>query len=165
MRVTKKRLTFFLLHLLFSAVLPIVLVIIQYGSIDNSRSAIGFKLSITGILLLLFIFWVAKKLFIDRKLQGLSTQGSLMLADLKTKQNEAELRALEKELKFIKTVEAVLNSIIPMLFLLTGLMAFKALEAQLIRLSGTLGFITVSYFVGIIFSVLCSREIHAKERK
>ena len=39
MKMTKKRLAFFLLHLLFSAVVPIVLVIVRYSTITNTKAA------------------------------------------------------------------------------------------------------------------------------
>ena len=162
MKMTKKRLAFFLLHLLFSAVAPIVLVIVRYSTITNTKAAVGFKISITGILLLIFIFWVIKKLFIDRRLTDLKAQGNIMLANLKTKQDPAELAAIEKELKKIKTAEALFGSIIPLLFIVAAVIAFKALEAQLVTLSATLGYIGISYGVGLIFNVLYSREIHAK---
>ena len=162
MKMTKKRLAFFLLHLLFSAVVPIVLVIVRYSTITNTKAAIGFKISITGILLLIFVFCVIKKLIIDKKLTDLKAQGNIMLADLKTKQDPAELAAIEKELKKIKTTEALFGSIIPMLFIVAAVIAFKALEAQLVTLSATLGYIGISYAVGLVFNVLYSREIHAK---
>ena len=162
MKMTKKRLALFLLHLLFSAVVPIVLVIVRYSTITNTKAAIGFKISITGILLLIFIFWVIKKLFIDRKLTDLKAQGNIMLVNLKTKQDPAELAAIEKELKKIKTAEALFGSIIPLLFIVAAVIAFKALEAQLVTLSATLGYIGISYGVGLVFNVLYSREIHAK---
>ena len=82
MKMTKKRLVFFLLHLLFSAVVPIALVIVRYSTIANTKAAVGFKISITGVLLLIFVFWVIKKLFIDRKLIDLKAQGNIMLANL-----------------------------------------------------------------------------------
>ena len=162
MKMTKKRLAFFLLHLLFSAVAPIVLVIVRYSTIANTKAAVGFKISITGVLLLIFIFWVIKKLFIDRKLTDLKAQGNIMLAALKTKQDPAEIAAIEKELKKIKTAEALFGSIIPLLFIVAAVIAFKALEAQLVTLSATLGYIGISYGVGLVFNVLYSREIHAK---
>lgn len=162
MKMTKKRLVFFLLHIAFSAIVPIALVVARYGTIENTRGAVGFKISITGVLLLLFVFWIIKKLFIDRKLADLKAQGNVMIADLKTKQDSAELAALEKELKSIKTVEVVFSSVIPLLFITMGMIAFKALEAQLVTLSATLGYIAVSYAVGLVFNVLYSREIHAK---
>lgn len=162
MKMTKKRLAFFLLHLLFSAVVPIVLVIVRYSTITNTKAAIGFKISITGILLLIFVFWVIKKLIIDKKLTDLKAQGNIMLADLKTKQDPAELVAIEKELKKIKTTEALFGSIIPLLFIVAAVIAFKALEAQLVTLSATLGYIGISYVVGLVFNILYSREIHAK---
>lgn len=162
MKMTKKRLAFFILHVLFSAVIPLVLVIVRYSTIENTKAAVGFKVSITGILLCIFVFWTVKKLFIDRKLTDLKAQSNVMLANLKTKQDPAELAALEKELKRIKTVEAVFGSIIPLLFIVAGIIAFKALEAQLVKLSATLGYIGISYAVGLVFDVLYSREIHAK---
>ena len=162
MKMTKKLLAFFLLHLMFSSVVPILLVIVRYSTITNTKAAIGFKISITGILLLIFVFWVIKKLIIDKKLTDLKAQGNIMLADLKTKQDPAELAAIEKELKKIKTTEALFGSIIPLLFIVAAVIAFKALEAQLVTLSATLGYIGISYAVGLVFNVLYSREIHAK---
>lgn len=162
MKMTKKRLAFFLLHLLFSAVVPIALVIARYSTVADTKAAVGFKISITGVLLLIFVFWVIKKLFIDRKLTDLKAQSNIMLANLKTKQDPAEIAALERELKNIKTVEAIFSSIIPLLFIIAAIVAFKALEAQLVTLSATLGYIGLSYGVGLIFNVLYSREVHAK---
>lgn len=162
MKMTKKRLAFFILHLLFSAVVPIVLVIVRYSTIENTKAAVGFKISITGILLLIFVFWVVKKLFVDKKLADLNAQSNVMLANLKTKQDPAELAALEREIKHIRTLEAIFGSIIPLLFMVAAIVAFKALEAQLVKLSATLGYICISCLIGVIFNVLYSREVHAK---
>lgn len=164
MKLTKKRIIFFILHLLFSAVIPIALVIVRYSTIENTGAAVGFKISITGILLLIFVFWVVKKLFIDRKLADLKAQSNVMLADLKTKQDPAEIAALEKELKNIRTIEVIFSSLIPLLFIVAAIIAFKALEAQLVTLSATLGYIAISFFLGLVFNILYSREIHAKSK-
>lgn len=164
MKLTKKRIIFFILHLLFSAVIPIALVIVRYSTIENTGAAVGFKISITGILLLIFVFWVIKKLFIDRKLSDLKAQSNVMFADLKTKQDPAEIAALEKELKNIRTIEVIFSSLIPLLFIVAAIVAFKALEAQLVTLSATLGYIAISFFIGLVFNILYSREIHAKNR-
>lgn len=164
MKLTKKRIIFFILHLIFSAVIPIALVIVRYSTIANTGAAVGFKISITGILLLIFVFWVIKKLFIDRKLSDLKAQSNVMFADLKTKQDPAEIAALEKELKNIRTIEVIFSSLIPLLFIVAAIVAFKALEAQLVTLSATLGYIAISFFIGLVFNILYSREIHAKNR-
>lgn len=164
MKLTKKRIIFFILHLLFSAVIPIALVIVRYSTIANTGAAVGFKISITGISLLIFVFWVVKKLFIDRKLADLKAQSNVMFADLKTKQDPAEIAALEKELKNIRTIEVIFSSLIPLLFIVAAIIAFKALEAQLVTLSATLGYIAISFFIGLVFNILYSREIHAKNR-
>ena len=160
--MTKNRLIFFILHVLFSAVVPLALVIARYSTIDDTKAAVSFKISITGIMLLIFVFWAIKKIFVDKKLSDLKAQKSVMLANLKTKQDPAELAALEKELKSINTIEVIFGSIIPLLFIVAAIVAFKALEAQLVKLSATLGYIGMSYAVGLIFNILYSREIHAK---
>lgn len=162
MKMTKNRLIFFILHVLFSAVVPLALVIARYSTIDDTKAAVSFKISITGIMLLIFVFWAIKKIFVDKKLSDLKAQKSVMLANLKTKQDPAELAALEKELKSINTIEVIFGSIIPLLFIVAAIVAFKALEAQLVKLSATLGYIGMSYAVGLIFNILYSREIHAK---
>lgn len=162
MKMTKNRLVFFILHVLFSAVVPLALVIARYSTIDDTKAAVSFKISITGIMLLIFVFWAIKKIFVDKKLSDLKAQKSVMLANLKTKQDPAELTALEKELKSINTIEVIFSSVIPLLFIVVAIVAFKALEAQLVKLSATLGYIGISYTVGLIFNILYSREIHAK---
>lgn len=164
MKITKKRIVFFLLHVLFAAVVPLVLIIARYGNIGDTKAAVGFKLSITGVLLVLLVFWIVKRLFIDRKLADLKAQSNVMLADLKTKQNESEISALEREIRYIRTVEAVLNAIVPLLFIVAAIIAFKALEAQLVRLSATLGWIAISFCLGVVFNVLHVREVHAKSK-
>lgn len=165
MKLTKKRALYFCLHALFSAVAPIALVIIQYSTIGDSKAAVGFKMSITGIMLLIFVLWAVKKMFIDRRLADLRTQNNLMLADLKTKQDPAELKALETEIKNNRTIEAVFGSIIPLLFIIAAIVAFKALEAQLIKLSATLGWVAVSFFIGTVFNVLYVRQVRRKGGK
>ncbi len=162
MKMTKNRLIFFILHVLFSAVVPLALVIARYSTINDTKAAVSFKISITGIMLLIFVFWAIKKIFVDKKLSDLKAQKSVMLANLKTKQDPAELTALEKELKSINTIEVIFSSVIPLLFIVVAIVAFKALEAQLVKLSATLGYIGISYTVGLIFNILYSREIHAK---
>lgn len=80
--------------------------------------------------------------------------------------NEKTVRTLYNNMRATrnigKTLEAVFGSIIPLLFIVAGIIAFKALEAQLVTLSATLGYIGISYAVGFVFNVLYSREIHAK---
>lgn len=162
MKLTKKRVAFFILHVIFSALVPIALVIARYSTIGNTREAVGFKVSVTGIMLLIFVFWVIKKLFIDKRLRDLNEQGNVMLAGLKTETDPAKLANIEKAIKSVRTVEAVFSSVIPLLFIAAGVIAFKALEAQLIKLSATLGFIAISYVIGTVFNVLYAREVHHK---
>lgn len=162
MKTTKKKVLFFILHVLFSAVAPLVLVIIQYSNIGDTKEAVGFKVSITGILLLLFIFCIIKKLFVDGRLADLKAQSNTMIAGLKTKQDAAEITALEREIKRIRTIEVLVATITPLLCTIAVIIAFRALEAQLVRLSATLCWIAVSFAVGTVFSILHAREVSAR---
>ena len=141
---------------------PIALVIIQYSTIGNNRAAVGFKISITGVLLLIFVIWLVKKLCIDKKLADLRAQSNVMLANLKTKQDPAEISAIERELKSIRTTEAVFGAALPLLFIIAAIVAFKALEAQLIKLSATLCWIAVCFTIGTVFYVLYVRQVKRK---
>lgn len=162
MKITKKRVLFFILHVLFSALVPISLVIARYSTIGNTKEAIGFKISVTGIMLLIFVFWMIKRLFIDKRLRDLNEQGNVLIAGLKTETDPAKLANIEKAIKGVRTVEAVFDSVIPLLFIAAGVIAFRAMEAQLIKLSATLGFIAISYVIGALFNVLYAREVHHK---
>ena len=161
----KARITFFILHLFFAAVVPMVLVIVQYSTIGDTRAEVGFRISITGILLLLLVFWIIKKIFINRKLQDLNTQANVMTADLKTEQDATRAKALEKEIKNARTIETIINHIMPLLFIVAVIIAFRALEAQLIRLSATLSLIAISFVVGAFFSVMHTRCVRGKGGK
>lgn len=42
------------------------------------------------------------------------------------------------------------------------IIACKALEAQLVQLSGCMGLITISYVIGTAFGILAAREVKSK---
>ena len=165
MKLTKRRIAFFFLHIFFVAVVPLGLIIYQYSTIGDTRAEVGFQISISGVLLLLLVFWIVKKVFIDRRLADLNTQANVMIADLKTESDPTRVKELEREIKNVRTYETIINAVIPLLFIVAVILCFRALEAQLIRLSATLGFIAVSFVIGTVFGVLHARQVKGKNRR
>ena len=161
MKLTKRKVLFSVLHLIFTAAVPIALILVQYGA-ESEPKAAGFKVGFAGILLLVLVFWIIKRVFIDRKLKDLNAQGNIMLANLKTESDPDKLKLLEKEIRFIKTLEVVTSAVLPLLLLLACIVAFKALEARLVKLSAAMCFIAVSEVIGVVFGILSARQIRGK---
>lgn len=66
MKRTKKSWQFFLLQLLFMFIVPCVMIWVQYGDLTKK-----YKLSVTAIILILFIFVIFKKIFINKWLKSI----------------------------------------------------------------------------------------------
>lgn len=165
MKLTKKKLIYNILEVLFIGIAPLIFVIMQYGNIGNTKEAVGFRIEITGIMLAVIIFMIIKKVFINRKLADNHQQLNTQLADLKIETDSGKIANLEKSIKDYKTLEIVANAILPILFFVALVIASKALEQQLIKLSAVLVCITVSYIIGTVFGVLGAREITSKNRR
>ena len=67
MKRTGKAWIFFVLEIIFILIVPCVLVWLQYGDLAK-----GYKVSVTAIMLTMLIFWVFKKIMLDKFVKGLS---------------------------------------------------------------------------------------------
>lgn len=77
----------------------------------------------------------------------------------------AEVTNIENAIKNLGTVEVLFNSVIPILLFALLILCCKVMEAQLVKLSGTCGFMLVSYIVGTVFAVLDAREVNGKHKE
>lgn len=161
MKLTKKKLVYTVLELLFIGVIPVVLIMTQYGQIQSDK----FKLGLTGILLVLLVFLILKKVVLRRYFDSLRGQIVNFQSDLKTENDPGKIENIERELRNARTVETVFNAIMPFVFLVLMYCMCRALEAQLVKLSGVIGFIGISFVVGTVFSVLSAREIVSKNKE
>lgn len=151
------KLVYTILELVFFAVVPIVLVVYQYGYVEETSTA--FKLSLTGIILLALVFYGIKKIFLDRRLQDWEAQYNNYVSAYKIETDEAKKQRAKEEIQKYRTVTVLIRAIIPMLvFVLIQVLA-RAVEQRMITLYSLSGLISVSFFVGLIFSVLASREV------
>lgn len=162
MRWTKKKVLYNVLQLVFYGVVPLVLIILTYGNLGYTTEAMGFKIAAPGIILLILAFVCFKKLFINKRLADAHSQLNQLKADLKVKVDAAEVANIESAINNLGTAEVILNAVVPVLMLLLLILCCKVMEAQLVKLSGTCGFILISYLLGTIFAVLDAREVKSK---
>lgn len=165
MKWTKKKIAFNVLQLVFYGVIPLALIFLTYGSMGHSVQAVGFKIAAPGIALIVIVFLCFKKLVISKKLSDAHDRLNNHKASLEVKTDEREVENIENTIKNLGTAEVLLNSVVPLLLTALGVVTCKVLESQLVTLSGTLGFILLSFTAGTVFAVLDAREVKSRHRE
>lgn len=165
MKWTKKKIAYNVMQLVFYGVVPLALIFLTYGSVGNDAAALGFKIAAPGIILLTLVFLCFKRLFINKRLSDARAQLNNLKADLRVKTDAAEVTNIENAIKNLGTAEVILNAVVPLLLMGLVILCCKVMEAGLVRLSGTCGFILVSFVVGTVFAVLDAREVVSKHRE
>lgn len=160
MKWTKKKIVFTVLEITFVAVVPVVLIAVNY--ISWTSEAAGFKISLGGILLALLVFYIVKKLVLNKYTERLKTTITQHMADLKIEVDKDKVESLKEELRKEKTIESLINFVIPALLLAGLFVLCKALEIAAVKMSGTVGLIGASEVVGLLFSVLSARQVEGK---
>ena len=116
MKRTGKAWIFFVLEIIFILIVSCVLVWLQYGDLAN-----GYKVSVTAIMLTMLIFWVFKKIMLDKFVKGLSQK----IVNIETNSlSITEKTAIETNKKAWRTytlLQLFINSIIPLLLLVFAL--------------------------------------------
>ena len=142
----------FVLEVLFIGAIPAVLIIANYAS--WGAEANGFKVGITGILLLLVVAFVLKKLVFNKRLEAMRAKLNQHEADLEVETDEEKIENLVSAVRKGRTIETVLNFVVPFLVLVAVYLMAKALEEAAVLLSGTLGFVIVSVLVGFMLQLI-----------
>lgn len=153
----------FVLEVLFIGVIPAALIIANYAS--WGAEANGFKVGITGILLLLVVSFVLKKLVFNKRLEAMRAKLNQHEADLEVETDEEKIENLVSAVRKGRTVETVLNFIVPFLVLVAVYLMAKALEEAAVLLSGTLGFVIVSVLVGFMLQLIEALTMRGGVRK
>ncbi len=151
------KLIFTLLEVLFIAVVPVVLVIYQYGYVQPTTAA--FKLSLSGIILIALVFYGAKKIILDRKLRDWEAQYNNYVSAYRIESDPEKKQRAKEEIQKYRTVTICLRAFIPMMIFMMIQILAKAVEKEMITLSGLSGIVTVSFAVGTVFSILAAREV------
>lgn len=145
--------------MLFCTIAPLVFIFAQYG---DTSGGLQYKLPLGLILLVVIVIIISQNTFLRPKLTKLTAQIAQHIGDLKVENNDGRIANLETELRHERTVETVLNAILPMITLAAMFLACKAMESAVLQLSGAIGFALASYSVGTVFGVLAAREVHGK---
>lgn len=153
----------FVLEVLFIGAIPAALIIANYAS--WGADANGFKVGITGILLLLVVAFVLKKLVFNKRLEAMRAKLNQHEADLEVETDEEKIENLVSAVRKGRTVETVLNFIVPFLVLVAIYLMAKALEEAAVLLSGTLGFVIVSVLVGFMLQLIEALTMRGGVRK
>lgn len=164
MKWTRKKIAYNVFQLVFYGVVPLVLVFMLYGNLGHTRQAVGFKITAPGILIMILVFMCFKKLFINKKLSDAHDRLNKHKADLEVKTDQTEIANIEQQIKNYQTSEVLIRSVVPILLFSLLIMCCKVMEAQLVKLSGTCGFILCSYLVGTVFAILDAREVRGKHK-
>lgn len=155
--MSKKKIVFTVLEVLFVAVIPMVLIFVNYTSWGEEAAA--FKIAFTGILLLFVIVLIVKKVILNTYLERARATLTQHKADLRVETDKTKRENLENAVKRGQTLETVLTYVFPFL-LLGGLYVLaQALETAAVQLSGTVGLIAASVAVGFAFSLFSAREV------
>lgn len=156
-----RKLVFMICEVAFVAVIPAVLITVNY--VTWQPEAAAFKISLGGVLLALLVFYLVKKLLINKYLERLKATITQHAADLRVEPDKEKIEALKEALKREKTIECLLNFVIPALLLALLFVVCKSLEAAAVKMSGTVGFIAASEIVGLVFSILSARQVEGRK--
>ena len=155
--MNRAKLIYTILEAVFVAVIPVVLVIYQYGYVEPTTAA--FKISLTGIILLALVFYAVKRIFLDKRLKDWEAQYNNYISAYKIETDMAKKERAKQEMQKYQTCIVLIRAFIPMLIFIMIQVLAKALEKEMITLSGLAGLITASFAVGIVFAVLAAREV------
>lgn len=155
--MNRAKLIYTILEAVFVAVIPVVLVIYQYGYVEPTTAA--FKISLTGIILLALVFYAVKRIFLDKRLKDWEAQYNNYISAYKIETDAEKKQRAKEQIQKYQTFTVLLRSFLPLLIFVMIQVLAKAVEQQMITLSSLSGLVTVSFGVGVIFSVMAAREV------
>lgn len=152
----KKKLIFVIGEIMFVAVIPVVVFFVNFVTWKEGVVA---QIGIGGILGLFLVYFAFKKIVLDKYIARLRTMSTQHLADYKVETDEVKKLALESAIATERTIEAILNFIIPILLFVAFYIVCVALEKQLTTLSTAVAITGASELIGLVFSIFSARTI------
>lgn len=142
---------FFVLQLLFFLVVPCVLIWTQYST--AGKVAAWYKLSLTGIIALVFLFLIAKKLWLDGLLEKCRQKISNIEVQLLAAEGENAIQALKKAYRNLQLIDLFARAVVPILAFVAALFVISAVQEGAVKLFGALALSGVSMICGIVCKV------------
>lgn len=148
MKKTSKSWLFFILQILFMLIAPCVMVWVQYGDLTQK-----YKVSVTAIMLLLLIFWVFKRVFLNKWIKTLDLKITNIETNALSLTDKTAIESNKKAWRSYSLFQLAISSVIPLLLMALAVLTIKAVQDGLIKLYGCLMFCLISVFVGVLFRV------------
>lgn len=141
---------YFLLQLMFFLVVPCALIWLQY----SDGAGVKYKIPMTAILLFIFVFLFAKRVWLNPWLKKVSDKlGQIETLQLATTDQTA-VQSLKKQFRSLSLIQLFFNAVVPILLLGLVIVTIKAVETGIVKLFGALMLCAVSFAVGLVFKVL-----------
>ncbi len=142
----KKNKIFSFLALIFYTVVPVFLFLSQYSP---KESSLPFKISVGSIISLIFVILLLKNFVFKKMFEEWTIEMANLRAQYIATPNDNVLRAWKKR----KGVLTVINALPLLLGGACIIIVAKALEKDLIALSGVMSFMLVAIGIGLIFDI------------
>lgn len=159
-----KRILFATLKWVFWLIAPLTFVILEYSTLNQTKETVSFQIGITGIAIIIIILILAKKLLFKKYLQKLDIKIANAESALDTETDVTKIELVEKSLHKYRLIQSVFSFVMPVAFLSLALYTAKALENAIVKLSGVLGFILISFVLGEIMEICEIQCIKSKHR-
>lgn len=147
---TKK--IFFILQLLFFLVVPCVLIWTQYS--NAGKVAAWYKISLTGIIALVFVFLIAKKLWLDGLLEKCRQKISNIEVQLLATEGENAIQSLKRAYRSLQLIDLFARAVVPVLAFVAALFVISAVQEGAVKLFGAMALSGVSMVLGIICKII-----------
>lgn len=155
----KKYIVYSVLQMIFTAIVPLAFIISEYAT---TSGGLRYKLPLGAIVVAIIMLVISKNTLLKPRIAKLTAVIAQHEGDLKVESEEGKIKNLIAELKHERTVMCILNSLMPILLLGAMLIAAKALESAVMKLSGAIGFSLASFILGTVFGTLAARCVWAK---
>lgn len=147
---TKK--IFFVLQLLFFLVVPCVLIWTQYS--NAGKVAAWYKISLTGILALVFVFLIAKKLWLDGLLEKCRQKISNIEVQLLAAEGENAIQSLKRAYRNLQLIDLFARAVVPVLAFVAALFVISAVQEGAVKLFGAMALSGVSMVLGVVCKII-----------
>jgi len=165
MKWTSKRMIFFILELVCWFAAPVTFIVMQYSTLKDTPENVSFKIGITGIVMIVLVLILAKKLLLNKYAKKLSAKIAVFETQIETETAPDKTLLIERAIRKSKIIESLMAFVVPFAILAGSMYVCWALEQAIVKLFGVFGFITISYVLGEVFSVCEIASIRSKHRR
>lgn len=122
--------------------------------LQRRKVAAWYKLSLTGILALVFVFLIAKKLWLDGLLEKCRQKISNIEVQLLAAEGENAIQALKKAYRNLQLIDLFARSVVPVLAFVAALFVISAVQEGAVKLFGAMALSGVSMVLGVVCKII-----------